>query len=89
MAFKKVGDETGYIVYHQGSFFLIKFDFMHCFWFIVKHNNQKSCWESYKLPTKDFGLDIPDSEVTDQSKWGPIDDKHSDKSNEEDSKSEG
>ena len=53
---------------------------------IVKYNNQRSCWESYKLPTEDFCLDIPDNEVTEPSTWGPIDDgKDSDK---EDTKSE-
>ena len=73
-AFETVGDETGYYVYHQGSFFPIEFDFDNCFWFIVKYNNQRSCWESYKLPTEDFCLDIPDNEVTDPNTWGPIDD---------------
>ena len=85
-AYETVGDETGYYVYHQVSFFPIEFDFENCFWFIGKYNNQSSCWESYKLPTKDFCLDIPDSEVTDPSTWGPIDNgKDSDK---EDAKSE-
>ena len=88
-SFEKVGDETGYYAYHQGSYFPVEFDFTHCFWFIVKYNNQKSCWESYKLPTEDFGLNILDSEVTDRSEWGPIDDRHSDHSDEEDTKSEG
>ena len=64
-SFEKVGDETGYYTYHQGSYFPIEFDFTNCFWFIVRYNNQKSCWEPHKLPTKGFGLDIPDSEVTD------------------------
>ena len=73
-------------MYHQGSFFPIEFDFDNCFWFIVKYNNQRSCWESYKLPTEGFCLDIPDSEVTDPSTWGPIDDGKD--SNEEDAKSE-
>ena len=85
-AYETVGDETGYYVYHQGSFFPIKFDFENCFWFIVKYNNQTSCWESHKLPTEDFCLDIPDSEVTDPSTWGPIDDGKD--SDEEDTKSE-
>ena len=85
-AFETVGDETGYYVYHQGSFFPIEFDFDHCFWFIVKFNNQRSCWESYKPPTEDLCLDIPDNEVTDPSTWGPIDDGKD--SNEEDTKSE-
>ena len=73
-SYETVGNETGYFVYHQGSFFPIEFDFENCFWFIVKYNNQSSCWESHKLPTEDFCLDIPDSEVTDPSTWGPIDD---------------
>ena len=60
--YEKVRDETGYFVCHQGLFFPVEFDFKNCFWFIVKYNNQKSCWESYKLPTKDFGLEIPDDE---------------------------
>ena len=64
-SFEKVGDEAGYYAYHQGSYFPVEFDFTHCFWYIIKYNNQKSCWESHKLPTEDFGLNIPDSEVTD------------------------
>ena len=84
-----VGDETGYLVYHKGSLFPIEFDFTHCFWYIVKYNNQKSCWESYKLPLKEYNLDIPDSKVTDQSKWGPINNTDSDQSNTEDNKSVG
>ena len=63
--FEKVEDETGYFAYNKGSYFPVEFDFTHCFWYIIRYNNQKSCWESYKLPTEDFGLDIPDSEVTD------------------------
>ena len=85
-AHETIGDETGYYVYHQGSFFPIEFDFENCFWFIVKYDNQTSCWESHKLPTEDFCLDIPDSEVTDPSTWGPID--NGKDSNEEDAKSE-
>ena len=85
-AFETVGDETGYYVYHQGSFFPIEFDFDNCFWFIIRYNKQTSCWESYKLPTEDFCLDIPDSEVTDLSTWGPIDDRKD--TDEEDARSE-
>ena len=85
-AYETVGDQTGYYVYHQGSFFPIEFDFENCFWFIVKYYNQTSCWESYKLPTEDFCLNIPDSEVTDPSTWGPIDDGKD--SDEEDARSE-
>ena len=85
-AYETVGDKIGYYIYHQGSFFPIEFDFENCFWFIVKYNNQSSCWESYKLSTKDFCLDIPDSEVTDPSTWGPINDRKD--SDEEDTKSE-
>ena len=85
-AYKTVGDKTGYYVYHQGLFFPIEFDFENCFWFIVKYNNQSSCWESYKLPTEDYCLDIPDSKVTDPSTWGPIDDGKD--SDEDDAKSE-
>ena len=70
-------------------YFPVAFDFTHCFWFIVKYNNQKSCWESHKLPPKDYNLDIPDSEVTDQSEWGPIDNDNSDQSDHEDNKSMG
>ena len=85
-AYKTVGDETGYYVYHKGSFFPIEFDLDNCFWFIVKYNNQRSCWESYKLPTQDFCLEIPDNEVTDPSTWGPID--NGEDSDKEDTKSE-
>ena len=81
------GDETGYFVYHKGLCVPIEFDFTHCFWFIVKYKNQRSCWKSYKLPTKDYNLDILDSKVTDQCEWGPIDNDNSDKSKEEDHKS--
>ena len=70
MSFKTVEDKTGYFTYYKGSYFPIEFDFANCFWFIVKYNNQKSCWESYKLPSKEYHLDIPDSEVADRSKMG-------------------
>ena len=62
---------------------------MHCFWYIVKYNNQKSCWESYKLPLKEYNLDIPDSKVTNRSEWGPIDNTNYDQSDAEDNKSIG
>ena len=42
--------------------------------------------ESYKLPTEDFCLNIPDSEITDPSTWGPIDDGKD--TDDEDAKSE-
>ena len=87
------GDEQGYFVYHNGSFIPVEFDFTHCFWYTVKYNNQRSCWASHKLPPPGYGLDIPDSEVTDRSEWGPIDDgdNSSDKEEEreEDAKSTG
>ena len=67
------GDEQGYFVYHNSSFIPVEFDFTHCFWYIVKYDDQKSCWVSHKLPSSAYGLDIPDSEVTNQSQWGPID----------------
>ena len=46
---------------------------------------------SNRLPPSEYGLNIPDSEVTDQSEWGPIDDgkDYSDKEEEEDAKSIG
>ena len=59
------GDEQGYFVYHNGSFVPVEFDFTHCFWYIVKYDDQRSCWISHKLPSSAYGLDIPDSEVTD------------------------
>ena len=63
--FTPEGDTQGYYIYHKGSFVPIEFDFMHCFWYIVKYDNQRSCWVSHKLPTEDYNLNIPDSEVTD------------------------
>ena len=68
------GDEQGYFAYHNGLFTPVEFDFNHCFWYIVKYNNQQSCWLSHKLPKPEYGLEILDSEVTDRSEWGPIDD---------------
>ena len=68
------GDEQGYFVYYNRIFTPVEFDFTHCFWYIVKYNDQQSCWLSHKLPKPEYGLDIPDSEVTDRSDWGPIDD---------------
>ena len=45
---------------------------------------------SHKLPLPEYGLDILDSEVTDQSEWGPIDNgKDSSDEEEEDTKSTG
>ena len=75
-------------MYHKGLFVPVEFDFIHCFWYIVKYNNQRSCWVSHKLPTEDYNIDIPDSEVTDQSKWGPIDDGKDSSDEDEDNKSE-
>ena len=72
------GDVQGYFVYHNGSFIPVEFDFTHCFWYIIKYDNQRSCWVSHKLPDKACGLNIPDSEVTDRSEWGPIDNGKSD-----------
>ena len=85
------GDERGYFVYHNDSFIPVEFDFTHCFWYIVKYDNQQSCWVSNKLPSKQYNLDIPDSEVTDRSEWGPIDDgkTDTDPSDNEETKSEG
>ena len=59
------GDEQGYFIYHNGSFIPVEFDFTHCFWYIVKYDNQQSCWVSHRLPKPEYGLDIPNSEVTD------------------------
>ena len=87
--FTPEGETQGYYVYHKGLFVPVDFDFTHCFWYIVKYDNQRSCWVSHKLPTEDYNLDIPDSEVTDQSKWGPINDgKDSSDKDTEDNKSE-
>ena len=85
------GDEQGYFVYHNGSFIPVEFDFTHCFWYTVKYDDQRSCWVSNKLPPSEYGLNIPDSEVTDRSEWGPIDDgkDSSDEEEEEDAKSIG
>ena len=85
------GEVQGYFVYYKGSFIPVEFDFTHCFWYTVKYDNQRSCWVSHKLPTEDYNLYIPDSEVTDQSEWGPIDDGETDSnhSDNEDNKSEG
>ena len=80
------GDKTGYFMYNKGQCIPIEFDFTHCFWYIIKYDNQRSCWASHKLPTKDYNLDIPDSEVTGQSEWGPIDNNDSDQSSDEDTK---
>ena len=81
------GDEQGYFIYHNGSFIAVEFDFTYCFWYIVKYNDQRSCWVSHKLPKPEYGLEILDSEVTDRSKWGPIDD-GKDSSDEDETKSQ-
>ena len=59
------GDEQGYFVYHNGLFIPVEFDFTHCFWYIVKYNNQQSCWLTHKLPKPEYNLEISDSKVTD------------------------
>ena len=84
-----VGDNTGYFMKFKGVYLPIEFDFTHCFWYFVKYNTQKSCWESNKLPTEEYNLDIPDYHVTNQSEWGPLDREKSNNSNIEDNKSEG
>ena len=90
-AYTPAGDEQGYFVYHNSLFIPVEFDFTHCFWFIVKYNNQQSSWVSHKLPKSEYGLGILDSEVTNRSEWGPIDDgkDDSDQSDQEEAKSEG
>ena len=60
-----VGDDTGYFVKYKSAYFHIEFDFTHCFWYLVKYNTQKSCWESNKLPTEDYNLDIQDYHIID------------------------
>ena len=84
------GDEPGYFVYYNRLFIPVEFDFIHCFWYIVKYNDQQSCWLTHKLPKSEYGLAIPDSEITDRSEWGPIDDGKydSDHSDQEETKSE-
>ena len=84
------GDEQGYFIYHNGLFIPVEFDFTHCFWYIIKYNDQQSCWLSHKLPKTEYGLEILDSEVTNRSKWGPIDDgkDNSDQSGQEETRSE-
>ena len=59
------GDEQGYFEYHNRLFVPVEFDFAHCFWYIVKYNDQQSCWLSHKLPKPEYGLEILDSKVTD------------------------
>ena len=83
-------DEPGYFVFYNGLFIPVEFDFTHCFWYIVKYNDQQSCWLTHKLPKPEYGLEILDSEVTDRSEWGPIDDGKydSEQSDREDTKSE-
>ena len=43
------GDEQGYFVYHNGSFVPVEFDFTHCFWYIVKYDDQKCYGMTCKL----------------------------------------
>ena len=57
--------------------------------YLVKYNTQKSCWESNKLPTEEYNLDILDYHIVDRSDWGPIDGEKSDHSDVEGNKSEG
>ena len=52
------GDEQGYFVYCNGSFVPVEFDFTHCFWYIVKYDNQQGCWVSHKLLKPEYCLDI-------------------------------
>ena len=88
--FTPEGNKQGYFVYHDGSFYPVEFDFTHCFLYIVKYDNRRSCWVSHKLPPPSYGLNIPDSEITDRSEWGPIDDgKDSSDEEEEDAQSIG
>ena len=89
VVYATVGDDTGYFAKLKGAYFPIEFDFTHCFWYLVKYSTQKSCWESNKLPTEEYNLEIPDYHVVDQSEWGPIDGAQSDHSDIEDNKSEG
>ena len=63
----------GYFTKLKGTYFPIEFYFTHCFWYLVKYNTQKSCWESNKLPMEEYYLDILEYHIVDRSKWGPID----------------
>ena len=91
--FTPEGDEQGYFIYYNGSFVPVEFDFTHCFWYTVKYDNQRSCWASHMLPPPEYNLDIPDSEVTDCSEWGLINDSKDssdeEEEGEEDAKSTG
>ena len=80
-------EEQGYFAYQNGTYIAVEFDFTHCFWYTVKYDNQKSCWVTHSIPTPEVGLEIPDSEVTDRSEWGPIDD-GKDSSDEDETKSQ-
>ena len=84
-----VGDDTGYFAKLKGAYFPIEFDFTHYFWYLVKYNTQKSCWESNKLPTEEYSLEIPNYHIIDRSKRGPINGAQSNHSDIEDNKSEG
>ena len=84
-----VGDDTGYFIQFKGMYFPIEFIFTNCFWYLVKYNKQKSCWESNKIPTEDYNLNIPDNKVTDWSELGPINGATSNHSDVEDTRSEG
>ena len=57
-------------------------------WYTVKYDNQESCWKTYSIPEPEVGLHIPDSEVTDRSEWGPIDDGQDSSVKEDKTKSE-
>ena len=48
------GEVQGYFVYYKGLFVPVEFDFTHCFWYIIKYDNQRSCSVSHKLPTEDY-----------------------------------
>ena len=79
----------GYFVHFKGMYFPIEFDFTNCFWYLVKYNDPQSCWVTHKFPKPEYGLEIPDSEVTDRSEWGPIDNgEDSDKSDQEETRSQ-
>jgi hypothetical protein len=78
-----VGDDEGYFAVHKGVYFPIEFNYEHCYWYCVKYSNIRSTWETLRVASSEYFLDIQDDEVVPRSDWGLLDADDPETDNEE------
>jgi hypothetical protein len=69
----KVGDNEGYFAVHKGTYFPIKFNYEHCYWYCVKYSDIRNTWETLRVAPSKYFLDIQDNGVVPRSDWGLLD----------------